>query len=135
MAAHYPAPVRQIAGIVVGTLLAAAGAVILGEYDLRGATAVIGFPLYALAITEVAVAVGGRLRVTLAAVAAVIGAGLTWALWISFNHFRREQPPALSWLMVAVAMGVAVFWGLSGRTRPSATASEPTPQAPRSPGP
>jgi drug/metabolite transporter (DMT)-like permease len=113
--------VRQIAGIVVGALVAAVGAVILGEYDLRGATAVIGFPLYALAITEVSVAVGGRLRAALAGVAAAVGAGLCWALWISFNHFRREQPPVVSWVMVVVAMGVGVLWGLSGRSRPAAT--------------
>jgi hypothetical protein len=115
--------VRRIAGLVVGALVAAAGAVILGEYDLEGTTAVIGFPLYAVAITEVATAVGGRLRAELAVVAVLVALGLTWALWISFNHFRREQPPVLSWLMLAVAVVVVLGWGPAGR-RPVGPAAD-----------
>jgi len=107
--------VRQIAGVVVGVLVAGIGAVILGEYALEGTTALIGFPLYALAVTEIAGAAGGRIRLGLAPLAVAVGGGLTWALWISFNHFRREQPPALSWVMVAVAVGLVVAWGGFGR--------------------
>jgi hypothetical protein len=103
--------------VLAAAVLAAMGAVILGEYDLRGTTAIVGFPLFALAVTEVGVAVGGRLGRAVAAVPPLVGAALAWALWISFNHFRREQPPALSWVMVVVAVVVSGVWGRPGRQR------------------
>ena len=107
---------RQVLAIVAGALLAALGAVVLGEYDLRGSTAVVGFPLYGVAITELALAVAKRLHVvTLLAIAAIVAAGLSWALWISFGHFRNDVvPPALSWAMVGVATVAALVWGRSG---------------------
>ena len=106
---------RRAAGVLAAVALAAVGAVILGEYDLRGVTAIVGFPLFALAVTEVGVAVARRLGALLVVVAAAIGGALVWSLWISFNHFRREQPPALSWVMVAVALVVSVLWGRGSR--------------------
>jgi len=109
--------VRQVLGLVAATLLAALGAVVLGEYDLRGTTAVIGFPLYAVAVAEVALAVSHRLGLlALTAVAAVVVAGLTWALWISYGHFRNDAlPPTLSWVMVGGAVVAGLVWGRSGR--------------------
>jgi len=117
--------VRQVLAIVAGAALAALGAVVLGEYDLRGTTAVIGFPLYAVAVTEVALAVGRRLRpVALAVVAAVVVGGLTWALWISYGHFRNNAlPPRLSWVMVGGAVLATLAWGRSGRRRPEAVST------------
>ena len=110
---------RQVGAIGAAAVLAAIGAVVLGEYPLEGTTALIGFPLYGVAVSEVALAIGRRLApVTLAIVAAIVAAGLAWALWISFGHFRNDvRPPALSWAMVAVAVAVAVGWALSGRRR------------------
>lgn len=107
---------RQALAIVAGALLAVLGAAMLGEYDLRGTTAVIGFPLYGVAIAEVALAIGKRLRLaSLLAVAAAVGAGLTWALWISFGHFRNGfVPPVLSWVMVGAALLATLAWGRSG---------------------
>jgi len=67
--------------VVAGTFLAALGAVILGEYDLEGATAIVGFPLYGLAVTELALAVGKRLALlALPAVGTVVAGGLSWSL-------------------------------------------------------
>jgi hypothetical protein len=113
--------VRQVLAVAAGAALAALGAVVLGEYDLRGTTAFVGFPLYAVAVTELVLAVGRRLApLTLAAVAAVVAAGLSWALWISFNHFRNDvSPPWSSWAMVAVAAVATLAWGWSGRRRGS----------------
>ena len=112
-------PVRQALAILAGAALALAGAVVLGEYDLQGTTAVLGFPLYGLAVAELALAVGRRLAVvTLAILALVVAAGLALALWISFGHFRNDVvPPALSWVMVAAAAAATVAWGWSGRRR------------------
>lgn len=120
---------RQALAIVFGTLLALVGALVLGEYDLRGLTAVIGFPLYGVAVSELALAVGRRLApASLVVVGMAVAAGLAWALWISFGHFRNgEDPPALSWVMVGVAVVAAVGWGWSSRTRRDAA---PTGAAP-----
>lgn len=110
---------RQALAILAAALLAVLGAVVLGEYDLRGVTVVIGFPLYGLAVAEVALAVGRHLSPgALLAVAGVAAAGLTWALWISFGHFRNgAMPPILSWVMVAAAAAATLGWCWTGRRR------------------
>lgn len=119
---------RQVLAVVAGALLAALGAVVLGEYDLQGLTAIIGFPLYGVAVTELTMAVGRRLPpVSLAIVGALVVGGLTWALWISFGHFRNGfTPPWLSWAMVGAAVVAAVLWGRSGH-RHRTTAAAPGP--------
>lgn len=122
---------RQALAIAAGALLALVGAVVLGEYDLRGTTVLVGFPLYGIAVAELALAVGRRLApVTLVALGTVVGAGLSWALWISFGHFRNDvDPPAISWVMAAAAAAAAPAWGWSGRRRhedgPGATVAPP----------
>ena len=110
---------RQVVAVLAGAILAFIGAVVLGEYDLRSVTALVGFPLYGVAVAELTVAIGRRLSlVALAALAAVVAAGLSWALWISFGHFRNGiEPPALSWVMVVVAAAAALTWARSGRHR------------------
>ena len=120
---------RQALAILAGAGLALVGAVVLGEYDLRGTTVVVGFPLYGIAVAELALAVGRRLAlVSLAVLAVVVAAGLGLALWISFGHFRNDVvPPTLSWVMVAVAAAATFAWGRSGRHRARA-APPPTPQ-------
>jgi len=111
--------VRQILAIVAGTCLAGFGAVVLGEYDLRGTTAIIGFPLYGVAVAELGLAVGKRLTlIAQIAIAAAVGGGLAWALWISFGHFRNDAyPPRLSWAMVGGAVLATMFWGRWDRRR------------------
>jgi len=111
--------VRQALAIAAGALVAALGAVVLGEYDLRGTTAVIGFPLYGVAVAEVALAIGKTLGLaSQVAIAASVAAGLSGALWISFGHFRNGfVPPTLSWVMLAAAAAAAVAWSRSSRRR------------------
>ncbi len=110
---------RQALAIVAGAVLALVGGVVLGEYDLRGTTVIIGFPLYGVAVAELASAVGRRLAAaTLVALAVLVAAGLSLALWISFGHFRNEvAPPVMSWVMVAVATAATPAWGWSSRNR------------------
>ncbi len=110
---------RQALALLAGAALALAGAVVLGEYDLQGTTAVVGFPLYGLAVAELALAVGRRLAAaTLVALSLVVVAGLYLALWVSFGHFRNDvSPPVLSWVMVAAAAAATFAWGWSGRRR------------------
>jgi len=111
--------VRQALAIIAGTALALVGAVVLGEYDLRGTTVLIGFPLYGLAVAELALAVGRQLApAALVAMAAVVAAGLVLALWIAFGHFRNGvSPPVLSSAMVVVSAVATFAWGWSGRRR------------------
>ena len=110
---------RQILALASAALLAALGAVVLGEYPLEGTTAVVGFPLYGIAVVELALAIAKRLApLTLVVVAVVVAGGLTWAMWISFGHFRNDvHPPVLSWVMVGVAVLAAVGWGWPGRRK------------------
>ena len=120
MGGHYPfILVRQALAIVAGAALALVGAVVLGEYDLRGTTVVVGFPLYGMAVAELALAAGRRLApATLVALALVVAAGLSLALWIAFGHFRNDfRPPVLSWAMVVVAAAITLAWGWSGSRR------------------
>jgi len=121
--------VRQVLAIAAGAVLAALGAVVLGEYDLRGTTAVVGFPLYGVAVAEVALAIARSLEVaSLAAITAAVAGGLSWALWISFGHFRNGyEPPALSWVMVGAAALATIAWGRS--TRRERSRAEPAPPA------
>jgi len=118
--------VRQVVAVLAGAVLAFIGAVVLGEYDLRGVTALVGFPLYGVAVAELTVAIGRRLSLAaLAAVAVVVAAGLAWALWISFGHFRNGiEPPLLSWVMAVVAASCAVTWARTGRHRSSVQPQE-----------
>ena len=120
---------RQVVAVLAGALLALVGAVVLGEYDLRGATVLVGFPLYGVAVAELTLAVGRPLSLAAqVAIAPVVAAGLSWALWISFGHFRNNvDPPALSWVMVAVAAAAAVAWARSGRGRATKATQEPAP--------
>ncbi len=110
---------RQALALLAGAALALVGGVVLGEYDLRGTTVVIGFPLYGVAVAEVTLAVARRLALaSQGALALVVAAGLSLALWIAFGHFRNDvRPPTLSWVMVAAAAAAAVTWARSGRHR------------------
>lgn len=121
---------RQVVAIVAAGLLAILGAVVLGEYPLEGTTALIGFPLYGLAVAELALAVAKRLApLTVVVVAAVVAGGLVWALWISFGHFRNGvTPPGLSWVMVGVAVVAALAWGRPGRRRHRRSVDPPAAQ-------
>lgn len=110
---------RQVLALISATSLAALGAVVLGEYPLEGATVLVGFPLYGIAVVELALAIAKRLSpATLAVVAVDVAGGLMWALWISFGHFRNDfRPPVLSWVMVGVAVLTCLVWGWPRRRR------------------
>ena len=110
-------PVRLGLGFLAAVAAAAVGAVILGEYDYEGLTAVIGSALFGVAIAEVLLAIGRRLPPAgLAGLAAIVVGGLTWAAWISFNHFDRDVPLG-TWASIGLGGAVAVAWAWSARSR------------------
>ncbi|CAN5583435.1 hypothetical protein BH20ACT2_BH20ACT2_18560 [soil metagenome] len=73
---------RAILGLVVGGLVAAFGALLLGEYEFTGFTPFFAGPIFGLVVAEVVVSIG-RLRSTSVATttAAAVALGLLWAAW------------------------------------------------------
>ena len=113
-------------GFLAAAAAAAIGAVILGEYDYQGLTALIGSALYGVAVAEVLLAIARRLPTAgLAGLAALVAGGLTWGVWISFSHFRRDVPLG-TWASIVLGAAVAVAWAWSGRSRRRPRAREET---------
>lgn len=107
--------------MVAGAGVGGFGALLLGEYDLIGATALGAGALLGAAVAEVAGAVARRsYAVWFAAATGLVGAAsMTWAVWISTNRFRN--PIAASAIAGIVTAGVAAAAWLStgGRRRGS----------------
>ena len=112
---------RLVLAIVLAAATAALGALILGEYQLTGATGVIAGALFALAVAEVALTAGGpalvgRERSAQVAVAVVSVAGLAWAGWISTGHEWDLVPKGL-WIGIVLGLVVGPYWLGSGSRR------------------
>jgi len=117
---------RLILSLLAGTVVAALGAAVLGEYAFGG-LAVIGSGLVlGLFVAEavVAVARGGN-RLGAAAAGVLTGAGLLVAGWTSTGH-RLSAVGVEGWAAIVVGVAVATF-----RARPPAAArrSRPAPAA------
>ncbi|MGH9156134.1 MAG: hypothetical protein ACRD1K_09965 [Acidimicrobiales bacterium] len=113
---------RPLLAIVACVLAAALGALILGEYELVGATALVAGLLFGLLVGEVGIVTAGRSSVARAAsrlpVVAPLttGAGLVWAGWISSGRdwsFVSTE----AWAGVAVGVLAAAAWVRSPRRR------------------
>jgi hypothetical protein len=95
------------------TLTAAAaafGALILGEYDLSGATPYIAGVLFGLAVAEVTLTVGRDARVWAAVMSAALAVGgWLWAAWISSGEGVAPIPLG-AWLGAVVAALVGFGW-------------------------
>ena len=104
---------RRVLALVAGAATAALGALILGEYELRGATAVGAGVLFGLVVGEVVAVVGRDAALALAlAGAGLAGAGLVWAAWIASGE-DWAYVPTWSWVAAAIAAAAA---GLRVRT-------------------
>ncbi|HUQ62806.1 MAG TPA: hypothetical protein VM121_03525 [Acidimicrobiales bacterium] len=106
-------PWRAGLAVVAGAAVAAAGALLLGEYNFDGAPIFAGAALLGLFVAEAVIAVGTR-RGLLPAVASIVlaGAGLVWAAWISSGR-DLAQLPTEGWAAVAVgavAAGIMAAW-------------------------
>ena len=110
----YPRLVRPILALVVTALVAAFGALVLGEYQLTLLTAVAAGVGMGVLLGELMLAVGRR-RGWLPAIAAAVvaGAAILWAAWIDSGE-GLDPIRGTAWLGVGLA-------GLSagGRLRPT----------------
>ena len=108
---------RQLLPVLVAAAVAALGALILGEYDLVGATALVAGVLFGAAIAEAAGALARRnFSPRLAVVIGIIaGAGMTWAVWISTNHFRNPVEPTAIAGIVLAAIAAGLWLSTGGR--------------------
>lgn len=98
-----PVVLRTVAGLLCGALVAAFGALILGEYEFTGALPFVAGPLFGLAVGEVVVAVGASRASWVAVVTAMVGfAGILWAGWIDSTE-GVEPLKALVWVAAALA--------------------------------
>lgn len=100
-------------------MTAALGALVLGEYELAGATPLAAGVLFGLVVAEVGLSTAGRRRgrgPALAAPAAgASAAGMVWAAWISSGRDWSYVPGAV-WVGAVLAAGAAILW-IRGPTR------------------
>jgi hypothetical protein len=110
-----PPILRPHLAALIAAAVGVTAAVILGEYELTGATPWLSGTVVGFLIGEVMLAVARRRTLLLAAVAAgVAGGSLLWAGWISSGEGVAPYP-AMAWVAAALAAAVAGW-----RTRPTA---------------
>jgi hypothetical protein len=103
--------VRVSLAVLAAAATAALGALVVGEYDLRGVGAALAGALFGLAVAEVLVSIARReaSRPGVVAAAAVLPVGgLLWAGWISVHH-RHQAIPGDYWLASAAGAAAAVI--------------------------
>lgn len=99
---------RAVAGVVCGAVVAALGAVILGEYEFTGALPFVAGVLFGLVVGEVVVGVGKLRGWPSAVAAAALGfGGIAWAGWIDAGR-GLEPMKGLVWVGAALAALVAL---------------------------
>lgn len=104
---------RIVLGVVCGCVVAAFGALVLGEYEFTGLLPYVAGPLFGLAVGEVVVAVGASRASSVAVVASVLAfAGVVWAGWIDSSE-GVEPLKALVWVAAALA-AITAFLRISG---------------------
>ena len=116
--------VRVALGVVVGALLCALGALILGEYEFNGVTPIGAGLLFGLVISEVVIEIGGTRHPVLGVLTGAMVAGaLAWAAYVSSGEGLRPFPTE-AWLAMALG-GVTAGWR-TGRRRPLPTGTVTT---------
>ncbi|MDP1819411.1 MAG: hypothetical protein Q8K58_05880 [Acidimicrobiales bacterium] len=109
---------RPILGLLLGLLVAAFGALILGEYEFSGLLPWFAGLLFGLAVGEVVVSVGRSRALAVASVASLTAfAGIAWAGWIDSNE---GVEPVKSLVWVAAALGaMAAFLRVADLRHPT----------------
>ena len=116
---------REVWALAAGAAVTVLGALILGEYELAGLTAVVTGVLFGLAVAEVMVWVARDVPRALVAAAALLAAGgLLWAGWISVRN-RDEAIPGGAWVAAGLGAVTAAVRVRSGRSAGSGSPPEP----------
>lgn len=93
-----------------GAAVAAVGALLLGEYPMDGATALVGAVLLGLVVAEVVITVAGRRGLPLAAAAAACaGLGMLGAVWV-WSGEDWSYVSGAGWVGVVLAGAAAAAW-------------------------
>jgi hypothetical protein len=119
---------RQLLAGVAAAAASAFGALILGEYQLVGATPFIAGVLFGLVVAELVLSIAKPAPAPGAAAVGVTAPalGMVWAAWISSGrdwHFV----PHLAWAGVVLAPLAAAFWLRNGRRTPGPAPTETAP--------
>ncbi|GAC1315298.1 MAG: hypothetical protein NVSMB12_10390 [Acidimicrobiales bacterium] len=114
--------------LIAGEAVAAAGALILGEYEFAGATPFIAGVLFGLAVAEVMITVARGATIWMAAWGATMaGGGILLAAWISSG--RGVAPmPVMGYVAAALGAVVSGGWMVTPSRR---SASRAAPQGER----
>ncbi len=106
-------PLRAVLAVIAGAAVAAAGALLLGEYNFSGWPIFAGCVLLGLFVSEAVVSAGGRRGLQASAVSAGLAtAGLMWGAWISSGR-ELSQLPSEGWIAVALGAAAAGLMALS----------------------
>lgn len=114
--------------VLAGALVAAAAALLLGEYPFSGLLVLGSGVLVGLLVGEAVVTIGswrGRTPAVIGALLAV--GGLVWAGWIAEAH-DLGRIAAEGWVAVVlggVAAGLRAWWPRAGAGSPSSPAAAP----------
>ena len=102
---------RRTLALFVGAVVAAVGALILGEYEFTGWFGVLYGLLLGMFVGEAIMMVSHARDVAAAVAGAVIaGAGVWWAAWISVGgRHTHASIPHMAWLAIVVGGGAAAF--------------------------
>ena len=102
--------VRTVVAVAAAGLLAAIGALMLGEQPLEGLTVLLAGVLFGMAVAEVVVSIARHGDTYLAAAAALLTeAGMVWALYIETGH-NLEDAPIEAWIAVVLGGASAAAW-------------------------
>jgi ABC-type cobalamin transport system permease subunit len=104
---------RPLLGVAAGAAVAAAGALLLGEYNFSGWPIFAGCALLGLFVSEAVASAGRRRGLGAGVLSAVLAAaGLTWSAWISSGR-DLSQLPSDGWVAVALGAFAAGLMALS----------------------
>jgi hypothetical protein len=99
---------RTLLGLLCGAVVAALGALILGEYEFSGTLPWFAGPLFGFVVGEAVVTAGRTRSMVVGAVTAMLSlAGITWAAYISSGD-GLSPIPTLAWVAAGLA-AVAAF--------------------------
>jgi hypothetical protein len=115
---------RQAVAVLAGAATAAVGALILGEYELKGVMALVAGALFGVAVAEVVVAVAKHPGLPVAlTTGALAGAAMAWSGWIAAGRTWHFFGTA-RWVALGVSVVAAPLWIRSSGRRGPGTAPD-----------